>query len=361
MGPIKGTWLSTRIKQDILITVGRAKDQGCSVHKSCEMLTINRRRVVRWQSQVRSGLGLDNLQPGAAAPWHRLLPAEKEQVLAMAREEEYVDMSHRILTVTALDKGFFYLSFSSTYRILLSQGLSASRRGHHPHNGKSIAPVRKELTGPNQRWCWDISYLPTEEKGLFLYLYLLLDEYSRKAINWLISWEQSAREATELLDGGMTNENVLDLPVDDRPEVVNDRGRQMKAKPVKRLFEDHHMPQLFARPRTPNDNPFIESSFSTAKRHPEYPGRFLDREMAVKYFTGYLSWYNNDHYHSGINYVTPDQAHRGLMDEIVQERAEKLKRQRLLRKEANQIRTMGLTGTRNQPILLTRSACLECN
>lgn len=91
--------------------------------------------------------------------------------------------------------------------------------------------MRKELTGPNQRWCWDISYLPTEEKGLFLYRYLLLDEYSRKAINWLISWEQSAREATELLDGGMLNENVLDLPEDDRPEVVNDRGRQMKAKP----------------------------------------------------------------------------------------------------------------------------------
>jgi transposase InsO family protein len=289
------------------------------------------------------------------------LPAEKEQVLAMARQEEYVDMSHRILTVTAWDQGLFFLSFSSTYRVLRSQGLSASRRGHRPHNGKSLAPVRKELTGPNQRWCWDISYLLTEEKGLFLYLYLLLDEYSRKALNWLVSWIQSAREAQELLDGGMLKENVLDLPEEDRPEVINDHGRQMKAKPVRRLFEEHHMPQLFARPRTPNDNPFIESSFSTAKRHPEYPGRFLDRETAAKYFTRYFAWYNNDHYHSGIKYVTPNQAHRGLMDEIVKARAAKLQRQRLLRKEANLISTMGLTETRNQRILSTRSAYLECN
>jgi len=358
VGPIKGTWLETRIKQEILVVVGRAKGQGCSVRKSCQMLTINRRRVVRWQGRVRNGIQLNNLKPGAKTPWNRLLPVEEDQVLEMARQEAYVDMSHRILTVTAWDHGRFFLSFSSTYRILRAAGLAASRRGYHPHNGKSIAPVRKELTGPNQRWCWDISYLLTEEKGLFLYLYLLLDEYSRKALNWLISWEQSAREAKMLLDGGMLNENVLDLPEDDRPEVVNDRGRQMKAKPVKRLFEDHHMPQLFARPRTPNDNPFIESSFSTVKRHPEYPGRFLDREMAVQYFTGYFDWYNNDHYHSGINYVTPDQAHRGLMDEIVRERAEKLKQQRLLRKEANQINKMCLTGPHNQPILLTRSAYL---
>jgi len=338
-----------------------AQEQGCSVRKSCVMLSINRRRVLRWQRRMRSGLGPDNGKPGAAAPAHRLLPVEQEQVLTLARQEEYADLSHRILTVTAWDRGFFFLSFSSTYRILRSAGLSASRRGHHPHNGRSLAPVRRELTGPNQRWCWDISYLLTEERGIYLYLYLLLDEYSRKAINWLISWVQSAQEAKELLDGGMRNENILDLPEQNRPEVVNDHGRQMKAKPVRRLFEEHHMPQLFARPRTPNDNPFIESSFSTAKRHPEYPGRFLDWEIAVKYFAGYFAWYNREHYHSGISYVTPDQAHQRLMDVIVREREDKLNKQRLLRKEANQKSIMVLTRADDQPILSTRSACLERN
>jgi putative transposase len=322
------------------------------------MLTINRRRVVRWQTQARDGRSLENGKPGPQYPVHRLLPLEKEQILTMAREEEYADMSHRTLTVTAWDTGRFYTSFSSVYRVLLVNDMASSRGSHRPHNGTSVAPVRKELTGPNQRWCWDISYLLTFEKGLYLYLYLLLDEYSRKAIEWMVSWVQSAREAKLLLEGGMVKENILDLPEDERPEVVNDHGRQMKAKPVKRLFEDHHMPQLFARPRTPNDNPFIEASFSTAKRHPAYPGRVLDRERALRYFNGYFDWYNNDHYHSGINYVTPNQAHQGLMDAIVDERTYNLERQQLLRKEENRRTIMGLTEGLKSPILLTGSAAL---
>jgi putative transposase len=173
------------------------------------------------------------------------------------------------------------------------------------HNGHSKAPVRKDLTGPNQRWCWDISYLMTFQKGECLYLYLLLDEWSRKAIQWRVSWQQTAEESRLLLEGGLLEQNILDLPQDQRPELINDRGRQMKAKPIQRLCEEHAMPQLFARPRTPNDNPFIESAFSTVKRAPEYPGRFLDDGQAVAYFARYFTWYDMEHYPSGIGYVTP--------------------------------------------------------
>ena len=81
----------------------------------------------------------------------------------------------------------------------------------------------------------------TYEKGIYLYLYLLLDEYSRKAIHWLVSWHQTAEEARDLLEGGLIDENILDVPEDKRPEVINDRGRQMKAKSIRQMFEDHHM------------------------------------------------------------------------------------------------------------------------
>lgn len=82
--------------------------------------------------------------------------------------------------------------------------------------------------------------------------------------------------------------------------VINDRGRQMKAKAIQRLCGDHGMPPLFSRPRKPNDNPFIESAFSKAKRALEYPGRFLDDCEAVTYFTQYFNWYDTEHYHSGL-------------------------------------------------------------
>ena len=336
MGPIAGQWISEQIKLEILTVIEASQQQGVSARRSCSLLAIQHRRIVRWQRQTRSGQGLINLIPGPKAALHRVLPEEIDQIVVMARSQEYVDLSHRILAVTAWDKGLFQASFSTVYRVLKEQNLMHARGPGGAHNGNSKAPVRKDLTGPNQRWCWDISYLMTFQKGVHLYLYLLLDEWSRKAIQWRISWQQTAEESRLLLEGGLVDENILDLPEDQRPELVNDRGRQMKAKPIQRLCEDHGMPQLFARPRTPNDNPYIESAFSTVKRAPEYPGRFLDDGHAVAYFKRYFTWYDTEHYHSGIDYVTPQQAHQGLRQQIVDQRLIRKHAQRLRRREENQ-------------------------
>jgi putative transposase len=343
VGEIKGRWLEDEQKTKILVMIERAKDQGVSITRACILLMIARRRVVRWRRDRDNGKGLGNLKPGPKEPVHRLLPVERESVLQMAAKEEYADLGHRILAVTAWDLGLFFVSFSSVYRIMRSANLTVMRGVQGCHNGRSLPPVRKELTGPNQRWCWDISYLPTYEKGFFLYLYLLLDEYSRKALSWRISWHQTAQEAQRLVEEALINENILDLPEDQRPVVINDRGCQMKAKPIKRMFEDHHMPQLFARPRTPNDNPFIESLFGTIKTAPQYPGRFLDLDDAVQYFGRYIPWYNTEHYHSRIDYVTPDQCHQGLRDSIVSFRRRHLEKQRQLRKEVNRLNRKPLT------------------
>ena len=359
MGEIKGRWLSEEQKVEILVMVERAKEKGLTVTRSCVFWRINRRRVVRWRTRSQNDQSLENLKPGPRQPVHRLLPEEIEAVLKMAKKEEYANLSHRLLAVTAWDLKIFFVSFSSVYRILRSANLMAMRGVQRQHNGRSIPPVRKEITGPNQRWCWDISYLPTYEKRLFLYLYLLLDEYSRKAIAWRVSWNQTAEQARYLLEEGLINENILDLPEDQRPEVFNDRGRQMKAKPIKAMFEDHHMPQFFARPRTPNDNPFVESMFSTVKRAPQYPGRFLDLDQAVGYFKVYFPWYNTEHLHYGIDYVTPDQCHQGLRDQIVFRRKTDLKSQRFLRKKMNRQKQSFLTQD-VKPITLNFNQIRSC-
>jgi len=335
VGKVEGAWLDEGQKGAILLTVEEAKAKGVPRIRACAMWMINRRRVVRWSGNQRRGQSLANGRPGPRDPAHRLLPEERAAVVAMAVEERYADLSHRILAVTAWDLGLFFVSFSSVYRILRSEDLMGIRGPHRHHNGRSVPPARKEISGPNQRWCWDISYLHTYERSVFLYLYLLLDEYSRKAIHWLISWHQRAEDAQELLEGGLLAENILDCPLDQRPEVINDRGRQMKAGPIKKIFELHGMPQLFARPRTPNDNPFVESAFGTAKTAPGYPGRFIDPEDSVRYFERYFQWYNHEHLHSGINYVTPQQCHLGLRDQIVAGRRAKLNEQRLLRRQVN--------------------------
>jgi transposase InsO family protein len=293
-------------------------------------------------------LGLANLKPGPRLANHRMLPEEIQRIVSMAQSQKYVDLSHRMMAVTAWDQDIFQASFTTVYRVLKGRGMMAMRGPSAAHNGRSKAPVRKILDGANQRWCWDISYLLTQEKGAYLFLYLLLDEWSRKVIQWRISWSQSAEEARLLLEGGLMEQSILDLAEKQRPEIINDRGRQMKAKTIQRLCEDHAMPQLFSRPRTPNDNPFIESAFSTVKRAPEYPGRFLDNEEAQAYFNGYFAWYDNEHYHSGIDYVTPQQAHGGQRAQIVEERRAKMISQRKHRQEENERRKLS-TAKANQP------------
>lgn len=335
MGSISGSWIAAERKHDILAAVGSARAQGVSVTRSCVILMINRRRVVRWQEKLRQGIGLADGKPGPNQPLHALLPEERQQILTMAGHEDFADMSHRILTVTAWDNQMFFVSFTTVYRVLREAGMMTSRGCQRAHNGRSVPPPRRELTGPNQRWCWDISYLRTMERGLFLYLYLLLDEFSRKVVSWLVSWRQDSATGRRLLDDGLVAEHILDLPEDQRPELVNDRGRQMKAKSFRKLLEDHRMPQLFARPRTPNDNPFVESAFGTMKRFHTYPGRFLDKEQAREYCAEYFHWYNTEHYHSGIDYVTPQQAHSGMREAIVAKRREKLQQQRRYRKQMN--------------------------
>ena len=354
MGPIVKQWISEQTKLEILTVIESSLQQGVSVRRSCVILAIEHRRVVRWQHLARQGLSLANLTPGPKEPLHRMLSEEIDRIVAMAKSQEYVDLSHRILAVTACDQGLFQASFSTVYRVLKERNMMTARGPGGAHNGNSKAPVRKDLTGPNQRWCWDISYLMTFHKGVYLYLYLLLDEWSRKVIQWRIHWQQTAAESRLLLEGGLVDQSVLDLPEDQRPEVINDRGRQMKAKPIQRLCEDHGMPQLFARPRTPNDNPFIESAFSTVKRAPKYPGRFLDDGEAVAYFDRYFTWYDTEHYHSGIDYVTPQQAHQGLRQQIVDQRRIKKLSQRCRRREENQKQKSDVTKTKDKQKTATR-------
>jgi transposase InsO family protein len=345
VGPITGQWLKEQTKLEILTVIETSQQQGVSARRSCSLLMLEHRRVVRWQQQARQGQPLANLRPGSQEPLHRVLPEEIDQIVTLAQSQEYVDLSHRTLAVTAWDQGLFQVSFSTVYRVLKERNLMTARDPSRAHNGHSKAPVRKDLSGPNQRWCWDISYLMTDQKGEYLYLYLLLDEWSRKVIQWRIAWHQTAEESRLLLEGGLTDQNILDLPADQRPEVINDRGRQMKAKPIQRLCEDHGMPQLFARPRTPNDNPFIESAFRTVKRAPTYPGRFLDDDQAIAYFSCYFTWYDTEHYHSGIDYVTPQQAHDGLRPSIVEQRRIKKLAQRRRRREENQKQKTGIGKT----------------
>ena len=310
--------------------VVECKSKGVRRSLTCELLQIEERRVRNWF--CRSTL-IDG-KPGPVHAPHALLPEERSAIVTLSKDERYVDDSHRVLTAKCVDSGIIAVSASTMYRVMRDEGLTTDRSGRSHRNGNSRKPDRPELTGPDQRWCWDISYLQTLVPGVFLYLYALLDEYSRKVVAFRISWSLANAEGKELVDEGIEKEGLT-------PEQVailtlfNDRGTQMKAKPFKKFLEDLGISQKFARPRTPNDNPFVESLFSTTKGTPEYPGKFTDDVEAIIYFTAYFDFYNNVRLHGNIGYVTPAQRHCGEDKAILALRSKRLSEARKMRLRMN--------------------------
>lgn len=304
------------MKQEILAVIRYAKEEGRSEEKVCALLQISARRVREWKAREE----LADEKPGPQRAPHALLEDERRSIGDMARSADYVDDSHRILAIKATDLGIVHVSASSFYRQMRVEGMTTDRRRRRRRNGSSQIPERGELTETNRRWCWDISYLRTMLKGVFLYLYVVLDEFSRKVVAWRVSNSLSHLEGMEVVDEAVGAEGLRK----EQLEILNlhnDRGIQMRAKGMVKMLKDLGINQVFSRPRTPNDNPFVESAFSIVKGEPIYPGRFECEEGAVEYFAVYFENYNTVRLHGGIGYVTPEQKHRGLDVAILEERA----------------------------------------
>jgi putative transposase len=304
------------MKKGILDIIDLAVAQGVKLVKACALIQIDERRIQRWHGRNDR---LEDISPGPIHAPHALLYEEKEAMCTFALDPDYVDDSHRVLAAKGADKGLFFVSASSMHKVMLEKNLTADRSDRSHKNGRSTAPARPEIDGPDQRWCWDITYCQTRVKGIFLYLFTLLDEYSRKVIAWRISWHMNHKEAMEMMQEGLEKENLTDVDIK-LPDLINDRGTQMKAKAFMAMCKTIGIEQKFARPRTPNDNPFIESLFSTVKGYHSYPEMFTDDIEAIVYFTEFFEYYNNERYHGKIGFVTPIQKHDGLDIDIIKKR-----------------------------------------
>jgi transposase InsO family protein len=327
--------LPLEVRQEIVAVIASVKAKGVARYQACALLQIKVRRIERWEERIRRTGSMEYGRSGPTQVVHALMPVEREAVLEYVGREETVDYSYQMLALKGGEEGLFCMSASSVRTILHEESLAEDRTGRM-RRGVRVKPGRpEELTGPNQCWCWDISYLRTEMLRVFWYLYVMLDEWSRKVVAWRVSRSLVSEEALALIDYAIIAEKLLDVPEERFPIVVNDRGSQMKAKEVEQMFRDLGLIQTYARPRTPNDNPYVEALFSTVKTTPLYPGWFPsnDGTVVTNYFDRYFTWYNHEHYHSRIGYVTPFQKHTGQAEKIIRQRRNQLTTQRERRKE----------------------------
>jgi putative transposase len=271
-----------------------------------------------------------------------LTPEEQAIVRELVGSESLVALSPRELSFVALEDRGVYVSHVAFWRYMQQAGLydkDAGRRSKRRARSTE-PPDTKFASAPNQLWSWDISHLLTYTPGEFYYLYTILDWVSRKVVAWRLSRSLASSEVPKVWDMAIAGERLLEVPRCLWPASMSDRGTQMKSRYTRRYFALLDIEQLFGRPGTPNDNARVEALFASLKTHPYYPGRFTTFEEALAWCTDWFDWYNNEHHHSALGFVTPAQRHSGEHVRILEERR-RLKEQSLARRRQHNVARRG--------------------
>jgi len=289
-------------RQKVQELVEEACEAGCRKAEACEMLGVSVRTLQRWERE-----GLEDRRTGSRArPANALSEAEREQIRELLVSPAYRDLNPKQIVPRLADEGIYVASESTLYRILREERMDRHRQRSRPATVQK--PDSHCASGPNEVWSWDITYLPTLVSGVFLYLYLMVDIYSRKIVAWQVHDRESAEYASELVAEACFVEKVKQNQV----VLHSDNGAPMKgATLLARLQELGVMPS-FSRPSVSDDNAFSEALFRTLKYRPWYPEKpFADIDEARRWVEGFVHWYNHEHLHSGIRYVTPQDRHVG--------------------------------------------------
>jgi transposase InsO family protein len=249
-------------------------------------------------------------------PANKLTNEEKKTILAICNEPEYANLPPSQIVPILLDKGVYYASESSFYRLLRAKG-QLNHRGRALAPKKSTKPTTHVATGANQVWSWDITYLASPVKGMYYYLYLFIDIYSRKIIGYEVHEKECGMLASELIQRCMLTEQCFGQPL----VLHSDNGAPMKARTMKAKLEELGILSSYSRPRVSDDNPFSEALFRTLKYDGSWPSSgFSSLSDAREWVQRFVDWYNNKHKHSQLNFVSPTERHSGLDTNILEKR-----------------------------------------
>lgn len=282
---------------------------GARLKPACELVGIEPRTLQRWKAG--EGLTRGDRRPEAlrASPAHALSEAERAEILRRANEARFAEVPPARIVPVLADEGVYVASESSFHRVLRAQGQSR-HRGRAQAPRASRPPSTHVAAAPNQVWCWDMTYLPATVTGCWFHLYLILDLYSRKILGWEVHERDCADHAAHLVRRTVLAEGLHGAA--SKPVLHGDNGATVKATTVLAMLHWLGIAPSYSRPRVSDDNAYAEALFRTAKYRPEFPARgFTTLEEARAWVARFVHWYNDEHRHSAIRYVTPSQRHAG--------------------------------------------------
>jgi len=255
----------------------------------------------------------------ASAPPLALSEEERTHVSEILHSERFQDKAPHQIYATLLDEGEYHCSIRTMYRILQQEHGSVKERRKQVQRSHYSKP---ELlaTQQNQVWSWDITKLKGPAKWTYFYLYVIIDIYSRYVVGWMVAHQEQTALAKRLIQESCLKQSIPKGQL----TIHADRGSSMRSHGVAFLLADLGITKTHSRPHVSNDNPYSESQFKTLKYCPQFPERFGSIQDARAFCQTFFRWYNQEHHHTGIALLTPEQVHYGLSDEIINHRSKVL-------------------------------------
>jgi len=286
--------------------ISEAVSAGARQRLACRELGLTERTLQRWRDAA--GAVRTDARPSAvrAVPANKLSEAERAEVLRIVNGSRFASLPPTQIVPTLADEGCYVASESTMYRILREEQ-------QLEHRGAARAPVKRPVPqhcaqAPNQLWCWDITYLPGPIQGMFFFLYLVMDVYSRKIVAHEVQAEECAEHAAALIERAVLRERMGGVPL----VIHQDNGSPMKGSTFVAKLQELGLTASYSRPSVSDDNAYAESLFRTCKYRPDYPGAFPSLEQSRAWALSFERWYNHEHKHRNLKFVSPVQRHRGV-------------------------------------------------
>jgi len=305
--------ITSDLRQMAISLLSQAVEDGAHLFKACAIIGISVRTYKRWCSP--DGLK-DKRKLVEHEPANKLSQAEYDRVLSTCNSEPYRSLPPSQIVPMLADKGVYIASESTFYRILRKEN-QLHRRGKVSAPKVVAKPKSFKATAANQVWSWDITYLASSIRGKFYRLYLIMDVFSRKIVGWEVHENETAAHAATLIQKACLAEQTIEKNL----VLHSDNGSPMKGATMLATLQRLGVVPSFSRPSVSDDNPYSESLFKTLKYTPAYPSKpFESLEAARAWVQAFACWYNTEHRHSSLRFVTPEQRHTGADKELLQKR-----------------------------------------
>lgn len=305
-------------RQQLAMWSADARASGARLAPVCEVLGLDPRTLQRWHSGAGLEAGDGRPHADRAKPAHALSAEEQTTIVQIANAPEYAALPPAQIVPRLADEGRYIASESSFHRVLKAHGQS-QRRGRAKRPEARRPPTTHTASKPGEVWCWDVTWLPSQVGGRWFYLYLILDLYSRKIVAHEVHEVENGEHAADLLKRAALAEGVHAAP--GKPVLHGDNGSALKSTTVLAMLHWLGIAPSYSRPRVSDDNAFVESLFRTAKYRPGFPTKgFANLEAVRCWAAQFVAWYNHEHRHSGLRYVTPAERHAGEDHRILKQR-----------------------------------------